>query len=190
MADLDHHLPRIVAGDAQAFGHWLAGAEPSLRAGLRPFAARVDTEAVLQEALLRIWQVAPRFVPDGQPNGLLRLGMRIARNLALSEARKRQADGVEDGALERMLAEAERVVSPEEPDPLLREAIARCREKLPGKPGLALAQRLDHPGESDVALAEALKMKLNTFLQNFTRARKLLADCLERKGVRLAEVLR
>jgi RNA polymerase sigma-70 factor (ECF subfamily) len=190
MADLDLHLPQIVAGDAQAFGQWLAGAEPSLRSGLRPFAARVDTEAVLQEALLRIWQVAPRFVPDGAPNGLLRLGARIARNLAVSEARRGRTDAVEDAALERMLAAAERVVAPEEPDPLLREVIAHCREKLPGKPGLALAQRLSHPGESDAELAEALKMKLNTFLQNFTRARKLLADCLERRGVRLAEVLR
>ena len=34
--------------------------------------------------------------------------------------------------------------------------------------------------------AERLGMRLNTFLQNFTRARKLLADCLERQGVALA----
>jgi RNA polymerase sigma-70 factor (ECF subfamily) len=72
----------------------------------------------------------------------------------------------------------------------LREVIRRCEEKLPGKPALALRQRLDHPGEPDLALAEAVKMKLNTFLQNFTRARKLLAECLERHGVHLAEVLR
>lgn len=32
-------------------------------------------------------------------------------------------------------------------------------------------------------------MRLNTFLQNFTRARKLLADCLKRAGVTLAEEL-
>jgi RNA polymerase sigma-70 factor (ECF subfamily) len=30
-----------------------------------------------------------------------------------------------------------------------------------------------------------LGMKLNTFLQNFTRARKLLADCLRSRGVDL-----
>jgi len=190
MADLDIHLPKLVAGDAEAFGLWVAGAEPSLRGSLRAFAAQVDTEAVLQEALLRVWQVAPRWTSDGQPNGLLRLGVRIARNLALSEARKGRADAFEDAVLERALAESERFVVPEEPDPLLRAAIVRCREKLPGKPGLALGQRLLHPGESDLALAAELKMKLNTFLQNFTRARRLLAECLEKSGVRLSEVWR
>jgi hypothetical protein len=37
--------PAIALGDAGAFGRWLAGAEPRLRESLRPFAARVDTEA-------------------------------------------------------------------------------------------------------------------------------------------------
>lgn len=45
---------------------------------LRSFAAKVDTEAVLQESLLRVWQVAPKVVPDGRENCLLRLGVRIA----------------------------------------------------------------------------------------------------------------
>jgi RNA polymerase sigma-70 factor (ECF subfamily) len=35
-------------------------------------------------------------------------------------------------------------------------------------------------------LAERLGMRLNTFLQNFTRARKLLAECLEKRKVDLA----
>ena len=66
-------------GDADAFARWMAGVEHPLRAGLRRFAGQVDAEAVLQETLLRIWQVAPRFVPDGRPDGLVRLGHRIAR---------------------------------------------------------------------------------------------------------------
>ena len=36
-------------------------------------------------------------------------------------------------------------------------------------------------------LAERVGMKLNTFLQNVTRARRLLADCLRRLGVELDE---
>ena len=79
--DLDEHLAEIQAGDPDAFGRWIAAAEPTLRETLRSFAAVVDTEAVLQEALLRVWQVAPRFVRDGEPNGLFRLAVRIARNL-------------------------------------------------------------------------------------------------------------
>ena len=38
-------------------------------------------------------------------------------------------------------------------------------------------------GSSDDDLAERLGMRLNTFLQNFTRARKLLADCLREHGI-------
>ena len=33
----------------------------------------------------RVWQVAPRFKPDGRPDALLRLAIRIGRNLAVSE---------------------------------------------------------------------------------------------------------
>jgi hypothetical protein len=68
----------------------------------------------------------------------------------------------------------------------LRRIIAICREKLPRKPALALMARLSSAGgEPDLVLAEQLGMKLNTFLQNFTRARKLLAECLARNGVDL-----
>src|SRR3954452_20513699 len=86
--DLDEHLAAIQAGDADAFERWVAAAEATVRLALRSFAARVDTEAVLQETLLRIWQVAPRFVPDGRPNALVRLAVRTARNLAISDVRR------------------------------------------------------------------------------------------------------
>jgi RNA polymerase sigma-70 factor (ECF subfamily) len=75
-------------------------------------------------------------------------------------------------------------------DPLLRRALEACREKLPGKPAAALAQRLATSGdEPDAVLARRLGMTLNTFLQNFTRARRLLADCLKKRGVDLPGVV-
>jgi RNA polymerase sigma-70 factor (ECF subfamily) len=182
MTDLDVHLAAIVAGDTHAFGRWLAGAEGTVRDSLRSFATAVDVEAVLQEALLRVWQVAPRFEPDGRPNGLLRLGIRIARNLAVSEVRRTRATPVDAGDLEAALD----AVEPDTPDPMLRKAIVECRDKLPAKPRLALDSRLASAGgHDDVELAESLGMKLNTFLQNFTRARQLLIDCLKRRGIAL-----
>ena len=93
----------------------------------------IDVEAVLQEALLRVWQVAPRFVPDGAPNGLLRLAVRIARNLAVSEVRRTRATPVEA---------IEVAIEISEPDPMLRQAIAECRDQLPAKPRQALDARL------------------------------------------------
>jgi DNA-directed RNA polymerase specialized sigma24 family protein len=183
MHDLDEHLAALASGDTDAFERWVAGAEPTVRLTLRGFAATVDTEAVLQEALLRVWQVAPRFTADGKPNGLVRLAIRIARNLAISEWRRRRSAGelvASEGAEEETPIE----ITP--PDPMLREAILGCKEKLPDKPRLALDARLDGGGTSpDVVLATRLGMQKNTFLQNFTRARELLADCLRAHGIDL-----
>lgn len=186
MIDLDVHLSAITAGDAAAFGRWLAGAEPCLRRSLRPFAARVDTEAALQEALLRTWQVAPRVRADGAPNSLLRLSLRIARNLCLDEARRARTTPADDDALEQASAATLDLAPRSAPDPLLRRVIDECRKLLPAKPAEALAARLASAGgDPDETLAERLGMKLNTFLQNFTRARKLLAECLHKHRVDL-----
>lgn len=182
--DLDEHLPAIVVGDPSAFARWVAGVEPLLRRSLRAFAAAVDAEAVVQETLLRAWQVAPRIEIDGRPNGLLRFALRAARNLAISEVRRARV-------AEDALREMERcsdldvdVWAP--PDPLLRERIDDCRKKLPRQPARALEARLGGAaGDGDRTLAAALGMRLNTFLQNITRARRLLADCLRRAGIDL-----
>jgi DNA-directed RNA polymerase specialized sigma24 family protein len=185
MLDLDQHLAAIGAGDPEAFARWVAGAEPSLRATLRALATHVDAEAVLQEALLRVWQVAPRCQPDGRPNSLLRLGARIARNLAIDELRHNRATAIEPELLARLESDArdERDAIAVAPDPLLRRLIDECRRALPDKPARALAARLESSGgEPDVTLAARLQMRLNTFLQNVARARKLLAACLEKRG--------
>ena len=180
--DLDVYLAAIVVGDATAFSRWMAGSERIVRESLRSFAAVVDVEAVVQESLLRVWQVAPRFERDGQPNGLLRFAIRIARNLAVSELRRMRADATPPDELDVSLVDTSMV-----PDPLLRAAIYDCRDQLPPKPRQALDRRLQDAGAHDDAdLAEALGMRLNTFLQNFTRARQLLADCLKKKGVELS----
>lgn len=182
MTDLDVHLAAIVAGDSRAFARWVAGAERPLRLHLRRFATVLDVEAVLQEALLRTWQVAPRLIPDGCPNALLRMALRIAHNHAVDLSRRPRASlGVDvnvewDGGF----------FAPRAPDPFLREALLECRRKLPGKPAAALAERLGNAGgEPDKKLAARLRMQLNTFLQNVTRARRLLAECLRRRGIDL-----
>lgn len=186
MIDLDAHLSAVATGDAGAFGRWLAGAEPCLRDSLRPFAARIDTEAALQETLLRTWQVAPAHTPDGRPNSLLRLAMRIARNHAIDETRRARVAPMDDEALEQAASAGADLTPRGGPDPFLRQVIEECRKLLPGKPGEALTARLVSGGaEPDETLAERLGMRLNTFLQNFGRARKLLAECLEKRKVDL-----
>jgi len=180
-ASLDRYYKDIAAGDPDAFGAWVAGAEPRVRASLHSFAQRVDTEAIVQETLLRIWQVAPRFQPDGRRDGLVRLAVRIARNLAISELRRTRLDPVELNQLIRLADQAR--PSPPPPDPLLRRLIERCRALLPERPRRALSLRLAaRGGRSDVQLAADAGMKPNTFLQNVRRARLHLADCLTAGG--------
>lgn len=191
MTDLDVHLQEIVKGDKAAFGRWVAGAEATLRGSLRSFAASVDVEAVVQETLLRLWQVAGRVQPDGKPNGLLRFALRAGRNLALSETRRRRAVAATDDeeGFERLMA---RIADegPAPADPFLRRAIEICLGLLPAKPREAILARLQAAGgESDHELAARLGLKLNTLLQNVTRARRALAECLERRGVNLEEEL-
>lgn len=184
-------LAAIAAGDADAFGRWLAGVERPLRESLRSFAATVDTEAVLQEALLRVWQVAPQLTHDGRPHALFRFASRVARNLTVSEARRRRtvplsALAAPDPGDDELLRFAETHgarVEPALPDPGLQRALERCMDKLPKKPATALSARLRCEVLPDAALAREAGMTLNTFLQNVTRARRFLLECLRRLGV-------
>ena len=164
----------------------MSRAERPIRLTLRRFAARVDTECVVQETLLRVWQVAHRHTPDGKPNSLLRLAVRTARNLAIDEARRwcpeiQSEVGDDSDGLEN-------IPGPDAPhDPLLRERIMECLRRLPRRPGEAILSRLGSGGgASDYDLAAGLRMMLNTFLQNVTRARRLLADCLRQRGIEVA----
>jgi RNA polymerase sigma factor (sigma-70 family) len=177
-------LPAIAAGDVQAFASWLAEAEPRIRSSLSRFARSVDTEAVLQETLLRLWKVAARVQPDPRGDSLVRLGVQIAHNLAIDHARR---DKRRERAAEAQQFEGDPELDEAPPDPLLRDLIRGCSAKLPEQPAAALACRLENRGaEPDEALAERLGMRLNTFLKNFGRARQLLLECLAKAGVELS----
>lgn len=187
MEDLDVHLDAISDGDDEAFARWLAGAERPIRARLRSFAGHIDTEAVLQETLLRVWHVEQRVEPDGRGNALLRIGLRIANNLAVSELRRARGAPREIEDIEPAAAAGAENAEPAAPDPLLRRAIEVCLRTLRRKPALALRLRLEAAGgEADADLAARAGMRLNTFLQNFGRARKLVAACLAARGIEAA----
>ena len=119
-------------------------------------AAHVDCEAVLQEALLRVWQAAPRCRRDGRENSLLRLAARIARNLAIDELRRaRWATAMEADALEAAMA-AEAAAASEAARAGIRCCAGRSRSAgaLPGRPATALAARIEAGGgDADVVLA-------------------------------------
>ena len=187
MDDSDSHLRGIVARDVQAFARWMAATELSLRRSLRSFAGSVDVEAVVQETLLRTWEVAPRHRPDGRPDSLLRLALTIARRLAIDIARRERRQVPYDESVE---AELSQDAMPEPmPDPLLARVLRACLQELAGRPARAMRVRLGASGERDDELAAMAGMAVNTFRQNVSRARQAIGRCLAGKGVRVEEHL-
>ena len=179
---------RARSGDADAFAVWMDAVELPLRCSLARFARAVDVEIVVQETFMRMWLVAcdPRRILEGE-NASLKFALAVARNVALEEIRRtRHEEFVDPQDLDKL---SKNFISPELPDPALRKAIADCIERLPTQPKRALTARIADGHLPDRDLARQARMKLNTFLQNIVRARRLLADCLERRGVRLGELL-
>lgn len=176
----------ITSGDYSSFAKWMARTEEPIRSSLRRFASCVDVESVVQETFLRVWRSARLVEGDGKPNLLLRYGLRIARNLAVSEARRRRMLDLDAAQAPEPTVEPSSV-----PDPSVADAVHACREKLPQQPRAAIDARIQSEGHvRDEELAARVGMRPNTFLQNVTRARKLLAECLRLRGIDLALEMR
>ncbi len=198
MTPVDAAWQEVRRGSEAGFRAWLPLVEPVLWRTLRPFARAVDVEAIVQEALLRMWVVAPSQQLEGE-NASLRFALRLARNLAIDEARRRGREvplapdlpgGGDDGSDPRPATEPAIDPAPP-PDPLLRRAILACIDKLPRQPKTALRARLDAAGAlPDRLLAERVAMQPNTFLQNVIRARRLVEECLAASGIAVQEYLR
>ncbi|MEY4829338.1 MAG: hypothetical protein RLZZ562_1134 [Planctomycetota bacterium] len=168
------------------FALWMAQSEHPIRMSLRRFAAAVDVESVVQETFLRVWSNSPQIRGDGRPHVLLRYALRVARNLAISEARRYRIPVVDIEDLAQAAVEPAPIR-----DPAVADAVRACRDKLPPQPRAAIRARIESYGVvSDEELAAELEMRPNTFLQNVTRARRLLAECLRLRGIDLALEMR
>ena len=184
---IDSAFAKARTGDRDAFADWMGSVELPIRLSLRRFVQAVDVEGVVQETLLRMWLLSQDRdrVLEGE-NASLRFAIGVARNLARAEARRL--------GRERLLPPEdlpEPTVDPEPTaDPGLRRAILDCVNKLAAKPLEALRARMLLGAQaSDREIAKMTRMTLNTFLQNIVRARKQVAQCLERKGISLLEAL-
>lgn len=185
---LDELFLLVRSGEPDAFADWMGMVEIPLRRSLQKFARAVDVEVVIQETFMRMWLVArsPERTLEGR-NASLKFAFRVARNVALEELRRYRLDRFVDLAeLEDLL---ECSYDPEPADPALARAIADCFRHLPDKLRIALTARLQGDCQPDRVLAERLRLRLNTFLQNIVRARRAMEKCLEGRGVRLREVL-
>ncbi|RMH31189.1 MAG: sigma-70 family RNA polymerase sigma factor [Planctomycetota bacterium] len=159
----------------------IAAAEPRIRLSLFRFCRFVDTEVVVQETLLRMWQLAPRFTPDGKPDAMLRYAIRTAHNRAVSEARRSRTQNPTDLPDPTELG----MIDTPHSEPELREAVGGCLKELPRRPRSAIRARLREAHVRDEVLAEGLGMTVNTFFQNIRQARLALLECLHRHGFAL-----
>ncbi|MBI3450393.1 MAG: hypothetical protein HY049_15940 [Acidobacteria bacterium] len=186
-ASLDLLFSRVREGDMEAFGAWYARVALPVRRSLRSFARELDVEAVIQEAMMTMWRIAPRLDLQGA-GASLAYAIRVARTGALMEIRKHRGVTREEiDALERL---PEGRIEPALPaDPGLRRAIEECLGRLPAKPRAAIGARLRGMGESDAGLAASVTMSLNTYFQNIVRARRALRACLEGRGVSMKGIL-
>ena len=176
------------AGDKEAFAAWMGMVEMPLRRSLGRFARSIDVEAAVQETLVRMWLVArdPGRALEGD-HASLKFAYSVARNVALEEIRRYRPD--RHLSLDTLDGLPEGSYTPTMPDPALTRKIKACIERLPAKPRHALSSRLQNGARPNRELAAELRMRGNTFLQNIVRARRMLRACLERSGVRVAEVL-
>ncbi len=187
MSSIDSAFAKARTGDRDAFADWMGSVELPIRLSLRRFVQAVDVEGVVQETLLRMWVLSQdqERVLEGE-NASLRFALGVARNLARAEARR--------FGRERLLPPEnlpEPAIEPEPTaDPGLRRAILECVQKLAAKPLQALRARMQLSSlMADREIAARAGMTLNTFLQNIVRARKQVANCLERKGIALEEAM-
>ena len=117
----------------------------------------------------------------------LKFAFRVARNVAREELRRCRHDRLVNLDVLEDLPEGR--YEPDPPDPALRQAIRECLDRLPTKPRNAMKARVQAGAQLDRDLAAGLRMKVNTFLQNIVRARRLLRDCLGQRGVRIEEMM-
>jgi len=185
-------LFRRIAGDEGAFTAWMRAVEVPLRAKLRSVSSEVDVEAMVQEALLRMWGIAHSGRTLEGPDASFRLARAVVRNVVNEELRRLRRHG---GPPADPWPEGDEVEiagpASEPPDPLLRRIILGCLDKVPGIPAQAIRARIELGHLlSDRGIAVRLQMRTNTLLKNIGRARRFLAQCLEENGVRLGEVWR
>jgi DNA-directed RNA polymerase specialized sigma24 family protein len=188
VSEIDELWNDACSGNEDEFGDWMGRVERPIRRSLAPFAQAVDAEGIVQEAFLRMWELAKD--PDREltgENASLRFAIVLARNLARNEARKRgrmlflPPEDLPDAIVE----------SAPPADPFLARALRECFDRLARKPLEAMRARLQHGAEQpDRTIAAGLGMTVNTFLQNVVRARRQLAECMSGKGIDVEDCIR
>lgn len=173
-ADDDALMARVAARDAEAFRTLasLHAARPH-RIGWRMLGDAAEAEDVAQEAMLKLWEFAPKWQAGGPGVGAWL--NRVATNLCLDRLRRRRFSSDEEVP--------ERVDETPLADEQMDEAALRARtiaavHALPDRQRAAIVLTY-YEDCSNLAAAEALEMNIKAFESLLLRARQALKTALK-----------
>lgn len=173
-------LQRIRLGDASAFDDLITRHQSALRAHLRRYVSQTDTEDLLQELWLRVWQRAGQW-QGGKPLAWM---LTIATNLALNHLRRRQVLPTtleEEELLELSPTPSDALLPGPEEEVIWRDEVRRVSsalEMLPEEKQQAL-RLIRIEGMSLREAADRLGVPIGTVKSRLHHARKLLMEHLE-----------
>ncbi len=151
--------------------------EIPFRIGCRMLADPVEAEDIAQEALLRLWNYADRWVEGGP--GIAAWLSRVGTNLCIDRLRKTRRQTNEeapDRADETPLADA--AIESDE----VKQAVIECIGGLPERQRASIILTYYEQLSNQLA-ADNLEMNIKAFESLLYRARGILKDCVEGKGV-------
>lgn len=169
----DSLMQACAGGDARAFAALVERHGPRLSAVVRRFTGQSgEADDIVQEALLRVWQQAPRWQPGGAQLGTWLY--RVATNLCIDRRRRKRPEPLEDvpepvdpspSAIERL------------EDAALQTRLRRHIATLPERQAQALTLR--YTAElSNAAAAAAMGISEGAFELLLVRAKKKLRASL------------
>lgn len=172
--ELGQLLPRVAAGDRQAFSRLYDLSASRLNAVIRRIVRRPElAEEALQETFVRIWQRASQFEP-AQARSLGWLAA-IARNQAI-DLRRRFAERLAETA--ESTDEVEIAIAPEAENVIEFKNLRQCLEKLP-KDRQSMVLMAYYEGFSREELAEKFTRPVTTVKTLLRRSLISLRECLD-----------
>jgi RNA polymerase sigma-70 factor (ECF subfamily) len=181
----DTHLMALVAqGDAAAFAVLVDRHAGALyRVAMRMLADAHEAEDVVQEAMARAWQQAPRWQPSGA--GLVGWLHRVTMNLCFDRKRRfrvvltpelpEQVDAAPLADVEIVAAQA-------------RDAVASALAALPERYRAALVLCY-YEGFSNALAAEVMTLNIKAMESLLFRARRQMRELLEKRDVRCGDLV-
>ena len=173
---LDELVLTALAGDEGAWGSFIEKTGPRLIAYLAARGNLDDAEDAAQNAWSNAWQKASTFDPGDSPAANLRgFVFRIGINQLISIQRRKRAKSLGDDF------DLESRDRPNDENLLLQEQLEIIRECIEALPEAQRTVMLMRMKMSESEVVAALEIQSGTAASRYSRARKDVGACIERK---------